>query len=275
MLKLKNILPNVVCARKVYTTPKLTSDELVVHRDSDDNNCETPFQFTEANMVRLAAIIQNYPKGAQRSAISSALDIVQRQIGWVPISAMHKVAELLSIPRIRVYEWATFYTMTKRRFRGKFNVKVCVTTPCMLRGSDIILKAVEEATCCSVGKLSDDKMFGVDIVQCQGACVNAPVMAVDDDYYEDLNVCDVYNIIKTLKAGGIPPPGPQSGRYAAEPYCGQQTLLMCVPEPGYVIVIDVIITSCRRGLDQVRSRAVNLQGSCDPMASLENDLFRN
>lgn len=73
--------------------------------------------------------------------------------------------------------------MTFRRFRGKFNVKVCITTPCMIRGGDIILKAVEEATCCSVGGLSSDGMFGVDTVECQGACVNAPVFVVDDDYY--------------------------------------------------------------------------------------------
>ncbi|CAH0695254.1 unnamed protein product [Spodoptera exigua] len=132
---------------------------------------------------RIQAIVQNYPEGSQVSAISMAMDIVQRQIGWIPISAMHKVAELLSMPRMRVYEWATFYTMCKRTYRGKFNVKVCKTLPCMLRGSDIILQAVVDATGCPVGGLSEDRMFGVDLVECQGACANAPVVVIDDDYY--------------------------------------------------------------------------------------------
>ncbi|XP_075982028.1 NADH dehydrogenase [ubiquinone] flavoprotein 2, mitochondrial-like [Anticarsia gemmatalis] len=235
-------LTQVICARKFFTTPKLISDELVVHRDTNDNNPEVPFQFTEANMMRIAAIIQNYPKGAQRAAVSFAIDIAQRQMGWVPISAMHKIAELLSMPRMRVYEWATFYTMTRRRFRGKFHVKVCKTTPCMLRGSDIILQTVEEATNCTVGGLSEDKMFGLDVVECQGACVNAPVMVVNDDYYEDLNVCDVYNIIQTLKCGGIPPWGPQSGRASCEPHCGQMSLLEMPPPPGFMMQ-DALIGS--------------------------------
>ncbi|XP_013194157.2 NADH dehydrogenase [ubiquinone] flavoprotein 2, mitochondrial [Amyelois transitella] len=186
-------------------------------------------------MMRIAAIIQNYPEGAQRSALGACVDIVQRQIGWVPISAMHKIAEILSMPRMRVYEWCTFYTMTKRRYRGKYNVKVCVTTPCMLRGSDIILQAVEQATCCCAGSLSDDGMFGVDKVECAGACANAPVLVIDDDYYEDVTVCDVQNIIQTLKCGGIPPPGPQSGRFSCEPICGLTSLCECPPGPGFGI----------------------------------------
>ncbi|XP_072942705.1 NADH dehydrogenase [ubiquinone] flavoprotein 2, mitochondrial-like [Epargyreus clarus] len=228
------LLSNVTRLVRRFSTSKWNrSEELNVHRDSADNNCSTPFEFTEANMLRLAAIIQNYPEGAQRSAVGAAMDIVQRQIGWIPISAMHKVAELLQMPRMRVYEWATFYTMNKRHFRGKFHVKVCVTTPCMLRGSDIILGAVEEATCCCAGSLSNDGMFGVDIVQCQGACANAPVLVVNDDYYEDLNVCDVHNIIQTLRCGGIPPFGPQNGRYSCEPCGGPTCLCENPPPPGF------------------------------------------
>ncbi|XP_045498028.1 NADH dehydrogenase [ubiquinone] flavoprotein 2, mitochondrial-like [Colias croceus] len=219
--------------RQFSSSKSLRSEELYVHRDSKDNHAGTPFEFTEANLTRLCAIIQNYPVGCERSALGAALDIVQRQMGWIPISAMHRVAEILNVPRVRVYEWATFYTMCKRRYRGKFNIKVCVTTPCMLRGSDVILQAVEEATCCSVGGLSADGMFGVDTVQCQGACANAPVVVVDDDYYEDVTVCDVYNIIQILKCGGIPPWGPQSCRFVAEPSAGLTSLLECPPPPGY------------------------------------------
>ncbi|KAF9816266.1 hypothetical protein SFRURICE_003817 [Spodoptera frugiperda] len=116
----------------------------------------------------------------------------------------------------------------------------------MLRGSDIILQAVEDATCCKVGGLSEDKMFGVDLVECQGACANAPVVVIDDDYYEDLTVCDIYNIIQTLRCGGIPPCGPQSGRFAAEPCCGLTSLLTCPPPPGYCIQ-RALFTSCDDG----------------------------
>ncbi|XP_047530220.1 probable NADH dehydrogenase [ubiquinone] flavoprotein 2, mitochondrial [Vanessa atalanta] len=219
--------------RNISTSKYFFSEELNVHRDTKDNNANTPFEFSEANLKRLSAIIQNYPEGFQRSAISAAMDIVQRQIGWVPISAMHKVAEVLSIPRMRVYEWATFYSMIKRRYRGKYNVKVCVTTPCMLRGADTILQVVEETTLCCTGGVSADGMFGVDIVQCQGACVNAPVIVVDDDYYEDVNECDVHNIIQTLRCGRIPPWGPQSDRFASEPITGKTTLIEEPPPPGF------------------------------------------
>ncbi|XP_045445738.1 NADH dehydrogenase [ubiquinone] flavoprotein 2, mitochondrial-like [Melitaea cinxia] len=238
MLTLHKILHKVeihkIC-RTISTSKALCSEDLYVHRDSKDNHALTPFDFSEANLKRLSAIIQNYPVGAQRSALGAAMDIVQRQVGWIPISAMHKVAEVLSVPRMRVYEWATFYSMNKRRFRGKFNVKVCVTTPCMLRGADVILQVVEETTCCCVGSVSPDCLFGVDTVQCQGACVNAPVVVVDDDYYEDVSVCDVQNIIQTLRCGGIPPWGPQSGRFASEPITGQTTLLENPPPPGFGI----------------------------------------
>ncbi|CAG9581485.1 unnamed protein product [Danaus chrysippus] len=233
MFKLIDLIKIPRLNRNICTSGRLWSEELFAHRDSKENNPNTPFDFSQANLRRLTAIIQNYPEGAQRSALGAAMDIVQRQIGWIPISAMHKVADILSIPRMRVYEWATFYTMNKRRFRGKFNVKVCITTPCMLRGSDIILAAVEEATRCRVGGLSSDKMFGVDVVQCQGACVNAPVLVVDDDYYEDVTVCDVNEIILTLKDGGIPPWGPRSGRTSCEPITGQTTLCEYPPQPGF------------------------------------------
>ncbi|CAH2247813.1 NADH dehydrogenase [ubiquinone] flavoprotein 2, mitochondrial-like [Pararge aegeria] len=247
MFKILDKAKTLLLKRNISTSGRLRSEELFVHRDSKDNNPQTPFDFSEANLKRLAAVIQNYPEGAQRSALSAALDIAQRQIGWLPISAMHKIAELLSVPRMRVYEWATFYTMIKRKFRGKFNIKVCVTTPCMLRGSDCILQVVEEETCCTVGNVSKDGLFGVDIVQCQGACVNAPVVVVDDDYYEDVTIADVQNIIQCLKSGGIPQWGPLSGRFASEPISGPTTLLTPPPQPGFGIQEALLTPSCNPG----------------------------
>ncbi|KAI8438597.1 hypothetical protein MSG28_011043 [Choristoneura fumiferana] len=116
-------LPNLAQFRRISTTTRFCSEEPVVHRDSTDNNAATPFEFTQANMTRLAAFINSYPEGAQRSVLGAALDIVQRQIGWVPISAMHKIAELLSIPRMRVYEFASFYTMYNSTIKPKLYKK--------------------------------------------------------------------------------------------------------------------------------------------------------
>ncbi|CAG9117437.1 unnamed protein product [Plutella xylostella] len=233
-MNIKPHLPHVRrILRAVSTSSSLGSEELAVHRDSKDNNPNTPFNFTEANMERLEAIIKNYPVGFQRSALAAAVDLAQRQAGWLPVSAMHRVAEVLDMPRMRVYEWATFYTMVKRRFKGKYNIKVCVTTPCMLRGSDQILEVVEKATCCRLGEVSRDGLFGVETVQCQGACVNAPVLVVDDDYYEDVTPDDVCNIINSIRLGTIPSQGPQNGRYAAEPVTGLTTLCGPPPCPGH------------------------------------------
>ncbi|XP_037298758.1 NADH dehydrogenase [ubiquinone] flavoprotein 2, mitochondrial isoform X2 [Manduca sexta] len=189
--------------------------ELSVHRDSVDNNANTPFEFTEANMMRIAALIQNYPVGAQKAAVGACLDIVQRQMGWIPISAMHKVAEILSMPRMRVYEWVSFYTMNKRHFRGQFHIQVCTTTPCMLRGAEEILDAVEQSCCCCAGGLSADGMFGVDIVECQGACVNAPMFVVNDDYYKWKICCGATvwfdESVRPTAAAGARPAGRSHG----------------------------------------------------------------
>lgn len=111
------------------------------------------------------------------------LDLAQRQHGWLPLSAMHKVAEILKLPNMRVYEVATFYTMFNREPVGKYHVQVCTCTPCWLRGSDEVLQAVTKATGCAVGSTSADKQFTVIEVECLGACANAPMLQVNDDYY--------------------------------------------------------------------------------------------
>jgi len=111
------------------------------------------------------------------------LDLAQRQYGWLPISAMHKVAEILDVPRMRVYEVATFYTMFNRRPIGKYHVQICTCTPCWLRDSDSIVNAVIKATNCEIGDTSADKLFTISEVECLGACANAPMFQVNDDYY--------------------------------------------------------------------------------------------
>lgn len=111
------------------------------------------------------------------------LDLAQRQQGWLPISAMHKVAEVLDLPNMRVYEVATFYTMFKRKPMGQYHVQVCTTTPCWLRGSDKIMDVCTKNLGIGPGETTKDRKFSITEVECLGACVNAPMVAINDDYY--------------------------------------------------------------------------------------------
>lgn len=127
------------------------------------------------------------------------LDLAQRQHGWLPLSAMHKVAEILNLPRMRVYEVATFYTMFMRKPTGKYHVQICTTTPCWLRGSDEILETIKKNLKLEVGETSEDRMFTLSEVECLGACVNAPMVQINDDYYVCFLVLVV--IINLVKNG--------------------------------------------------------------------------
>lgn len=131
----------------------------------------------------MEAILSIYPEGHKRAAMIPLLDLAQRQHGWLPISAMHKVAEVLELPNMRVYEVATFYTMFMRKPTGKYHVQVCTTTPCWLRGSDEVLEVCKKKLGINVGETSKDMKFTISEVECLGACVNAPMVAINDDYY--------------------------------------------------------------------------------------------
>lgn len=123
------------------------------------------------------------------------LDLAQRQHGWLPISAMHKVADILDLPKMRVYEVATFYTMFMRKPTGKYHVQVCTTTPCWLRGSDDVLSCLKKKLNIGVGETSKDSLWTLSEVECLGACVNAPMIQVNDDYYVSKTVeylCPLY-----------------------------------------------------------------------------------
>ncbi|XP_025029125.1 NADH dehydrogenase [ubiquinone] flavoprotein 2, mitochondrial isoform X2 [Python bivittatus] len=115
-----------------------------LHRDTPENNPNTAFDFTPENYKRIDVIVNNYPEGHRSSAVIPVLDLAQRQHGWLPISAMNKVAEILQMPPMRVYEVATFYTMFNRKPVGKYHIQVCTTTPCMLQDSDSILEAIQK-----------------------------------------------------------------------------------------------------------------------------------
>ncbi|XP_028832929.1 NADH dehydrogenase [ubiquinone] flavoprotein 2, mitochondrial [Denticeps clupeoides] len=212
---------------------------IFVHRDTPDNNPDTPFEFTPENLKRVEAIINNYPVGHKAGATIPVLDVAQRQHGWLPISAMNKVAEVLEIPPMRVYEVATFYTMFMRKPVGKYHIQICTTTPCMLCDSDSILEAIQKKLGIKVGESTPDKLFTLSEVECLGACVNAPMVQINDNYYEDLLPADIEQIIDELKAGKVPPPGPRNGRFSCEPKGELTSLTEPPPGPGFGVRPDL------------------------------------
>jgi NADH-quinone oxidoreductase subunit E len=159
------------------------------------------------------------------------LYVAQRQMGrltgsaWVPRVAMDVIADRLSMPPIRVYEVATFYFMFNMKPIGRHHLQLCGTTPCMLRGSDDVLRACKDAGGLKgVGDTSADGMFTLTEVECLGACVNAPILQIDDDYYEDLNYESTVKLLEAFKRGERPKPGSAIGRMASAP-AGEQTVL--------------------------------------------------
>jgi len=182
------------------------------------------FAFTEESLAKAKAAITKYPAGRQRSAVMPILDIVQRQDGWVSLAAMNVVAEMLELAPIRVYEVATFYTMFNLKPVGKYHLQVCTNLPCMLRGSQEIVEACESELGVGLGETTEDGKFTLSEVECLGACVNAPVIWIGDDYYEDLSVESTKAIIGALKRGESPKPGPQNGRTNSAPLGGPTTL---------------------------------------------------
>ncbi|XP_069702010.1 NADH dehydrogenase [ubiquinone] flavoprotein 2, mitochondrial [Periplaneta americana] len=225
--------------RGLQTTPYALSDSLFVHRDTKENNPDVHFEFTPENLKRAEAIMAIYPEGHKKAAVIPLLDLAQRQHGWLPITAMHKVAEILSMPKMRVYEVATFYTMFNRNPTGKYHVQVCTTTPCWLRGSDDIMNCIKKKLNLNVGEMSPDGKFSLSEVECLGACVNAPMIQVNDDYFEDLSVKDTEEILEDLKNDRVPKAGPRNGRFASEPAGGLTSLTGEPRGPGFGVRSDL------------------------------------
>jgi NADH-quinone oxidoreductase E subunit len=187
----------------------ITADPMDVHYVEE-------FRFMPEYLEKVKALIANYPPGRQASAVIGVLDLAQRQEGWLSRTAMDEVAKLLDMAPIRVYEIATFYTMFQLKPKGKYLLQVCTTTPCWLRGSDAIMKACEHA--------ADGETFSVQEVECLGACVNAPVVQINDDFYEDLDEASLKKVLDAFKRGETPKPGPQVDRQTSAPEGGPTTL---------------------------------------------------
>ena len=186
----------------------------------------TGFDFTPDNLDRAHAHIAKYPPGRQASAVLPLLDLAQRQHGgWLPRAAMDRVAEMLGMAPIRVYEVATFYTMLNLRPVGRYLLQACTTTPCWLRGSDEVVRACENKLKVGVGGTTPDGLFTLVEVECLGACVNAPILQVNDDFYEDLDGPATEALLDALREGNPPPPGSVARRRGSEPAGGRTTLL--------------------------------------------------
>jgi NADH-quinone oxidoreductase subunit E len=182
------------------------------------------FAFTPDNLAWAKAQIEKYPLGRQQSAVIPVLWRAQEQCGgWLPQKAIEAVAELLGMARIRVLEIATFYTMFNLAPVGEFHVQFCGTTPCLLRGAGE-LKDVLERMIGEENEVTADGKFSWVEVECLGACVNAPMVQINSDYYEDLTAASLTRIISDLAAGKTPRPGPQIDRLNSAPAGGPTTL---------------------------------------------------
>ena len=189
-------------------------------------NQPASFAFTAENLAQAKKIIARYPAGRQASAVMPLLDLAQRQHdGWLPTAAMNTVADMIGVPHIRAYEVATFYTMYNLAPVGKHVVQVCTTTPCWLRGSGAIMDACQTHLGIRTGETTADGQFTLREAECLGACVNAPLARIGDDYYEDLTPETATRLLDDLKAGRAVTSGSQSGRQTSAPAGGPTTLL--------------------------------------------------
>ncbi len=176
------------------------------------------FSFDRDNMLLAKKILKIYPKNYKESSIMPLLSIAQNQNnGWLPKKAIEYISDFLEIPEIKVLEIATFYSMYNLSPVGKFHIEVCTTSPCMLRGSDEILSFCEKKLAIQVGDISKDKMFSLSRVECLGACVNAPVVKINENYYEDLDLNSTDKLINNLSSNKKIKIGSQSGRKGSEP----------------------------------------------------------
>ena len=184
------------------------------------------FEFDEKNISLAKKIISNYPEGKQQSAVMALLYIAQRQNdNWIPLAAMKYIAKFLGMPYIKVYEVATFYTMYNLSPVGKYFFQVCTTTPCMLRGAYNLVDVCKSKISMSENEISKDgKMSWVE-VECLGACVNAPMIQINDDYFEDLDQKKLEKIIKSIEDGDKIISGSYKGRKSSEPENNRITLM--------------------------------------------------
>ena len=202
------------------------------------------FEFTVETLTKANALLKNFPDNRKQSAVIPLLWIVQKQHdNWLPLIAIKTVADFLEMPEIRVYEVVTFYTMFNLSPVGTYFIQVCGTTPCLLAGSDDIIKVCKQKIASHETTLSDDKKFSWLEVECLGACSNAPMVQINDDYFEDLTIDSFSQILEKLKNGQTVKAGPQNARFAAEPLGG----LTCLKEfVDTSVTVNATVALCEK-----------------------------
>jgi len=184
------------------------------------------FKFNAKSLKSAEKVISNYPKGKQQSAVMALLYIAQRQNhNWIPLSAMKYIANILDMPYIKVYEVATFYTMYNLAPVGEYFFQVCTTTPCMLRGAYKLVDVCKKKISQKESEISKDGKSSWMEVECLGACVNAPMIQINDDYFEDLDSQKLEKIIYQIINNQKPTPGSYRGRLSSEPENIRKTLM--------------------------------------------------
>ncbi len=192
-----------------------------ISKDQPEN-----FEFNSKNIELANNIIKNYPNGKQQSAVMTLLYLAQRQNeNWIPLSAMKCIAKYLEMPYIKVYEVATFYSMYNLAPVGKFFYQVCTTTPCMLRGAYKLVDVCKSKISKKENTLSENGKCSWMEVECLGACINAPMIQINDDYYEDLDEKKLEKIIEKTLKDEVPKPGSYRGRTSSEPESNRKTLM--------------------------------------------------
>merc|ERR1711865_222502 len=236
--------------QRVFTRPGLlscsraavrASHGISQHRPDGRNDASMEWDFTEDNYAQIQRIIQKYPLNYEQSAVMPLLDLAQRQQGvdgrggWIPLVAMNKIAQVLEMAPIRVYEVASFYTMYNREPVGTHLIQVCGTTPCQLNGAEAIIETISKTLGIETGGTTTDGMFTMMEVECLGACVNAPMVQINDDFYEDLNPKRMNSILDQLKKGGRDATtiGPQGKRVGCIGPQGKTSLTEEIPSLGY------------------------------------------
>jgi len=184
------------------------------------------FEFIAENMLEAKKIIKNYPEGKQQSAVMALLYLTQKQNNnWVPLAAMKYIAKLLEMPYIKVYEVATFYSMYNLSPVGNYFIQICTTTPCMISGAYNLVEACKEKISNNERELSKNKSCSWMEVECLGACVNAPMLQINEDYFEDLDKETTEEIIDMILNDKSPKTGSYKNRKSSEPVSGRATLI--------------------------------------------------
>eukprot|EP00823_Brevimastigomonas_motovehiculus_P000765 TRINITY_DN10997_c0_g1_i1.p1 TRINITY_DN10997_c0_g1~~TRINITY_DN10997_c0_g1_i1.p1 ORF type:complete len:257 (-),score=44.68 TRINITY_DN10997_c0_g1_i1:54-824(-) len=225
---LRRVVPRLFALQKCAfrsSPPRFSLPDPVQHRkDWGDENQK--FEFTPESYKKIESVLKKFPANRKQSAVIYLLYIAQEQNdNWIPLAAMNKIAQLLAMPPVRVYEVATFYTMFNRKPVGKVHIQLCGTTPCQLCGSEAVRDAISKHFHVHVGETNAEKTVTLWEVECLGACVNAPMMQVNNKYfYEFLTPEKAIKIVEDLIAGKPVKTNNQNHVFSCEGPLGQTTL---------------------------------------------------